>query len=128
MNWIKLYYFGKVSSKKNSHRAVFNPRTRKMSVIRDAAARNNEADITAEFYRQYCKQRIEWKPPLSVTIEIWEESHRRHDLDNQASTILDALKESVIPEDNVKVVQELVVRYMGVDAEHPRAAVTVKEM
>ena len=128
MNWIKLYYFGKVSSKKNAHRAVLNPRTRKMMVIRDASARSNEADIIAEFSKQFSERRIEWKLPLSVRMEIWEESRRRHDLDNQASTILDALKESVIPDDNVNVIQELIVCYMGVDAEHPRVAVTVKEL
>lgn len=128
MNQVELVFHGKISSKKNAHRAVFNPRTRKMRVIREASVRNNEADIIAEFYQQYCNKRVEWKPPLSVTIEIWEESRRRHDLDNQASTILDALKEVVIPDDNVSVVQELIVRYMGVDAQFPRARVIIREL
>ena len=55
--------------------------------------------------------------------------HRRRDLDNQATAILDALVLSrVIPDDSSQIVQKLIVEYMGVCKEQPRAEIQIEEI
>ena len=64
-----------------------------------------------------------------VTIGIYAKDYTRRDLDNQATSILDGLVAAgVIPDDNTKYVRSLLISYLGVDKNDPRAKITILEM
>ena len=64
--------------------------------------------------------------PLGVSIRIWEKDKTRRDLDNQATSVLDALvRAGVIEDDSVRVVQKLNVELAGFDKKVPRAEIEI---
>lgn len=126
---VKLIFRGVIHSKKNSKQIIKNRRTGRLMVISSNKAREMESEMTNQFISQIgmC-HRVPSDEPVSVTINIWEESNRRHDLDNQATSILDALVAAgVVPDDCVKYIQELNVYFAGVDRDDPRAEIEIKE-
>lgn len=135
MNEVTLTYHGVIYSKKNSKRIVTNWRTGKPSIISNINAKNQEVkmawDLCAEAREQGWKclwEEVDHFPMFEVVIEIWNKDHRRRDLDNQATAILDALVAAqVIPDDSVDFLPKLSVRYRGIDKEDPRAKITVRE-
>lgn len=63
---------------------------------------------------------------IEVVVEIWNKDARKHDLDNQLSTILDALtKAQVLPDDSQLTVAKVTAEYKGIDRDDPRAEITV---
>ena len=61
-----------------------------------------------------------------MIVEVWNKDNRKHDLDNQVSTILDALvKAGVIPDDSQTTVQKITAEYKGIDKDDPRAEITI---
>lgn len=61
-----------------------------------------------------------------VEMEIWNKDRRKHDLDNQVSTVLDALvKAEVLPDDSAETVWYVSAEYMGVDKKMPRVKVVL---
>ena len=86
--------------------------------------------MAREFEAQAAK--AEWEANTDTTYEvsifIWTKDRTRRDLDNQATSILDALVAAgVIPDDSMKYVISLQVEFMGVDKNDPRAEVTVRK-
>lgn len=62
--------------------------------------------------------------PISVTMVFFNTDNRRHDLDNQSSSILDTLvKAGVLEDDNQTKVDSLQLQYGGVDKESPRCEI-----
>ena len=130
MSHIELTYHGAVYSKKNSKRIIINRRTGRPQIISNQRAREMEAAMAKEFQAQAAG--VEWKADTNaiykVTIYIWAKDHVRRDLDNQATSILDALVAAgVIPDDSMKYVISLQVEFMGVDKNDPRAEVMVRK-
>lgn len=124
---LQLVHRGVVLSKKNSKRIIRNPRTGKPMVASNKAVKDNEHNMTDEFSIQTLGQA---KPIAccAVSIKIFEPNCQRRDIDNQATSILDALvKAQVIADDSYKCVQELNVRFEGVDRENPRAEIRIIE-
>ena len=122
---ITLVYRGTVYSKKNSKRIVRNKRTGRMSLISSEAAQGNERDMANQFKSQVKKQ-IDF--PCEIDIKIFEPNFTRRDLDNQATSILDALKASeVIIDDDFKHVPAVSVKFGGVNNQNPRAEITIRE-
>lgn len=133
-----LTYYGVIYSKKNSKRIITNHRTQRPMIVSSERAKAMEQDMASQFATQFSKlfdsnylhpQPVETcqGKPLKVSISIWEKDRTRRDLDNQATSILDALVEAgVIADDSVKVVQELNVRMMGIDKFDPHATVEIE--
>ncbi|MBQ2672607.1 RusA family crossover junction endodeoxyribonuclease [Candidatus Saccharibacteria bacterium] len=133
-----LMYHGVIYSKKNSKRIITNHRTRRPMIVSSERAKAMEQNMASQFsaqfneiYRNYYlhPQPVETcqGKPLKVSVFIWEKDRTRRDLDNQATSILDALVEAgVIADDSVKVVQELNVRMMGIDKFDPHALVEIE--
>ena len=62
--------------------------------------------------------------PISMTMVFYNGDRRRHDLDNQSSSILDTLvKSGVIEDDNQNFVESLQLSYGGVDKDNPRCEI-----
>ena len=85
--------------------------------------------MAKEFQAQAAKAKWKASPDTTyeVSIFIWTKDRTRRDLDNQATSILDALVAAgVIPDDSMKYVISLQVEFMGVDKNDPRAEVVVR--
>lgn len=134
MDELELIYNGVVTSKKNSKQIIFNRRSGRPMLISNRRAKKQENIMALEFFAQAHEQG--WKcnedretSTFAISIQIWNKDHRRRDLDNQATAILDALVcGGVIPDDGVDFVPRLNVEYKGIDRENPRAIVKIKEI
>lgn len=139
MKTISLTYHGTVLSKKNRHIT-----TRQGIVVPDARAKANEADMVSQFLIQLKKQGgaaalvkthterlVEAQQNgtiYSIRMIIFNETNRRRDLDNQATSILDALtKSGAIVDDCARFVRSILVVYGGIDKEDPRAEIEIQE-
>lgn len=68
------------------------------------------------------------KYPLCITMIFFNKDNRRHDLDNQSSSILDTLvKADIIEDDNQNKVECLQLQYGGVDKENPRCELYIDD-
>lgn len=127
MKKIELIYYGTVISKKNTKRIIKNSRSGKPMLISNKTALANEQDMVDQFSAQTLRQ----ENPIEkckISIVIYEPNLQRRDLDNQATSILDALtKSEVIKDDSIKCIKELNVRLGGIDRESPKAIVTITE-
>jgi len=127
---VKLTYHGVIYSKKNNKRIVTNKYTQKPIIVSSVRAKSNEWNMADEFKAQALEAR--WQPEEGaryvVRIKIWEKDRTRRDLDNQATSILDALVlAGIIPDDSVSCVVKLSVAYMGIDKYDPHADIIVAE-
>ena len=127
----KTSYYGQVTGKKNNKVISINQRTgrpfvrmndrakvQELSMINSFAHDLEYSDFTSE---DFLDKRIE------VLIEVWNQDKRKHDLDNQLSTVLDALvKARVLPDDSQETIWCEKAAYMGVDKDDPRVLVTIK--
>lgn len=139
----RLRYKGKVLSKKNRH--VVARIGRRLAVLPDHEATQNEQAIASQFTAQM--KQDEWlknrtfkdKTRLvldaersgaeyEIAITITQSDGIRRDLDNQTSTIMDALvKAGAIPDDCRKFVKVIIIRDGGVSKDEAGAIVTIKE-
>ena len=129
-----LTYYGVIYSKKNSKRIITNRRTGRPMIVSNDKAKAMENDMATQFSSAIRNLYLVSMPPattfcgkpLKITVEIWQKDKTRRDLDNQATSVLDALVAGgIIADDSVNVVRELSVKMMGIDKEHPRAIVII---
>lgn len=123
-------YFGQVTGKKNNKVVSINRRTGKPFVRMNDLAKAQEREMVSDFQDDMMAQGLkpDWAEArrIEVVVEVWNKDARKHDLDNQVSTILDALvKAEVIPDDSQTTVQKITAEYKGVDKLDPRADITV---
>ena len=128
---ICLTYRGVVYSKKNSKSIITNRRTGKPQIVSNQRAKAMEADMVNQFQEQALIQGWETGKGCiyCVAIGIYAKDYTRRDLDNQATSILDGLVAAgVIPDDSTKYVRSLLIDFLGVDKNDPRAKITILEM
>lgn len=125
---MKLYliYNGVIYSKKNSKKIIRNWRTGKPLITSNDRAKSMEEDMILQFMLQSRNYDYKLNQPLGISIRIWEKDKTRRDLDNQATSVLDALvRAGVIEDDSVRVVQKLNVELAGYDKKNPRAEIII---
>ncbi len=123
---LKLTYHGKVLSKKNSKQIIWNHRTRKPMMISNPSAKANENSMIDEFSTQTLNQ---YHPieKCRIRVVIYEPNYQKRDLDNQVTSILDALVSAeVIANDSFKCVTEINAKFGGIDRSDPRAEILIK--
>lgn len=116
---------GATPSKKNNKQIVRNKKTGQPFII--SSTRHNEWEKNAleelkEQYKNYKNEKVDY--PVSILAIFYNKDKIRKDLDNQITTVLDALvKAKILKGDDVRYVAELHVEYGGVDKDNPRAEV-----
>ena len=134
----RLIYHGTVLSKKNRHIM-----TRQGGIIPDPKARANEQDMIDQFIPQLRKQGgtriftqthterlLEAKAKQTtyrIKAKFYHQSNRRRDLDNEMTSVLDALtKSGAIADDCRQFVKLLYVEDGGIDSNDPRAEIAIE--
>ena len=135
---IKLVYAGVILSKKNRHIISSHG-----AVIPDAKARENERDMTQQFMQQLRRFKITDAFTMSeaervlkakqrhtryfVRFDIYAGNNIRRDLDNQTTTLFDALvRAGALADDSRKFIEGFAVYDGGIDKENPRAEITIR--
>lgn len=126
---IKLEYHGVVTAKKNSKQIVFNRKTHRPMLVSNSRATSQEHEMVTVFKQQMKQQG--WTTgegdTYCVEIKVINKDHRRRDLDNQATAILDALvRAGALIDDDANHVKQLDIEYLGVDKENPSAQIIIK--
>ena len=129
----RLTYHGIVLAKKNRHIISKNG-----AIIPDTKARANEQDIMNQIASQ-----LEWQDAMKsqtermleanrngwkygIDFKIWAGNAIRRDLDNQTSTLLDALvKIGALPDDSTKFLERISVQHMGIDKHDPHVEIEI---
>lgn len=114
---LQLYYEGVIYSKKNS-KQIIQVHGRPV-LISNKNAKKNEQDMANEFRFQTLK--AHWKPEgkYSVSMYFTRKDNVRRDLDNLATSVLDALVlGGALQDDNIKNVGELHIYDMGVNEQN----------
>lgn len=124
---LQLNYKGVVISKKNSKVIRKNRRTGRNYITSNDTAKRNEADMVASFMEQlkgaYTDKDL---CPCSIAVTIYEPDAHRRDLDNQLTSIMDALvRAKVITDDSNRNVYGASVRLGGIDYDNPRAEIVI---
>ena len=123
-------YFGQVTGKKNSKVIAINRHTGRPFVRMNDKAKAQEKEMVENFvydmkFYKLSPEDFDGKR-IEVAVEFWNQDKRKHDLDNQLSTVLDALvKAQILPDDSQETVFKVTAEYKGVDREDPRALITI---
>lgn len=116
---------GNVPSQKNGKRIV--KRGNRPILISSQAVLDWKEMAVAELQQQFAGYTITGYP-ISLTLEFYFDNKRRHDLDNAAAGVMDALSASgVIVDDSVAYVDTLILKYGGLDKQSPRAIIYIEE-
>ena len=135
---IKLIYHGTILSKKNRHIISSHG-----GVIPDKKARENENDIIQQLTLQLRKYNVvdiftttETERVLKakakhtryfVKFDLYAGNNIRRDLDNQATTLFDALvKAGALADDSRNFIEGFAVYDKGVDKKNPRAEIAIR--
>ena len=125
-----LEYHGQVVAKKNNKVISVNKSTGRPFVRMNDKAIAQEADMAYQFQNDFINQGFiePLHGELSVSIWVRNKDKRAHDLDNQISSILDALvKGKVIEDDSQKYIKYITAKTDGVDKEDPRVQIIIHE-
>ena len=122
MATIKFTIQGRVPSKKNSRRAIYVKGRTIMIANKKYAEWHKDASA------QLVAMRVgKAEGKLAITILLYPPDRVKGDLSNKAESVMDLLVDcGVIEDDNWFVVDELILRFGGIDKVNPRAEVTIE--
>lgn len=123
---MKLIISGTVPSLKNS-KQIYRTRSGKPFITSSDKAKEWTETAVTELQEQFKGYRVT-DYPITVAMMFYNKDNIRRDLDNQCSTVLDALRHSgVIAEDDNKHINCLVIKYGGLDKTNPRVEIELKD-
>lgn len=65
---------------------------------------------------------------IKMEVVIYNPDYRKRDLDNQLCTINDTIKGILIDEDDGKTLQDIHIKWGGIDKENPRAEISISSI
>lgn len=129
---LRLWFSGVVVSKKNSKVIRLNHQTGQRFITSNSVAKQNEAAMVAQFREQveqikgYCATAMS---PCAIEFRVWEPDYKRRDLDNQITSVLDALvKAEVLNDDSIGTLRGIMVNLEGIDPENPRVEIVIRKV
>lgn len=120
---MKLTITGNVPSQKNRKIISVNRATNRPFLRSAPAVKEWQEHAKRELQAQW-KDLVTTGYPISVSVVVYFDNLRNHDLDNALGSIMDALVAAeIIEDDNVKFVDTISVSYGGHDKLHPRCEI-----
>lgn len=114
---------GIIPSKKNSKKVIPDWKHRRVRLITAPEVQNWEKVVQSGVMGM---GKIDG--PVKMEIVIYNPDLRKRDLDNQLCSINDAIKGVLFEEDDGKVLQDIHIRWGGVDKNNPRAEITISPL
>lgn len=124
---MKLTILGNTPSQKNRKIISVNRATGRPFLRSAPAVKAWQESAVLQLKTQFKNYKVTGYP-ISLNVEIYYDSKRRHDLDNALSSVLDALVAAeVIPDDSTEFVECISVSFGGVDKINARSEVWLDE-
>lgn len=120
---LKLVIKGTIPSKKNSKKVIPDWKHRRVRLITAPEIQDWEKMVQNGVIGM---GKVDG--PVKMEIVIYNPDFRKRDLDNQLCSINDAIKGVLFEEDDGKVLQDIHIRWGGVDKENPRAEITISPL
>ena len=122
---MKLTITGNVPSQKNGKRIV--KQGNRTLVISNQRVLDWKRAAIIELKNQF-RGLVVTDYPISLVLIFYFDNKRRHDLDNAAAGVMDALTDAeIIEDDNVNFVDCITLQYGGIDKTNPRVEVFLDE-
>lgn len=122
---MRLVIEGKVPSKKNA-RNIF---VRNGRIVNVPSVRYKEWRDSAivQLKQQFGGYKVSGYP-IGLDVVIYYGDMRRHDIDNALGSIMDALTDAqIIEDDDTEHISSISVQFGGVDKEHPRCEIFLED-
>ena len=129
MNVYRGVYYGQVLAKKNSKSIGF--RNGKPFIRNNNRVSVQESEMAKKFQDDFIEEGFieSFESGVEVIVEIWNQDRRCRDLDNQISTVLDALVlGGIIKDDSQDYVRRIKGYVRGIDKENPHVIATIYEI
>lgn len=117
---LKITIKGIIPSKKNSKKVIPDWRHRRVRLITDPKVQEWTKDVQNGLIGL-----PKISGPVKMEVVIYNSDFRKRDLDNQLCTINDTIKGYLFDEDDGKILQDIHIRWGGVDKENPRAEIVI---
>ena len=123
---MKLVINGTVPSLKNS-KQIFRTASGRPFITSSDKAKTWMTTAVAELQEQFKGYKIT-DYPISVVLVMYNKDRIRRDLDNQTSSILDAMRHAgVVADDDWKHIDCLTIQFGGIDKLNPRCEIYIDE-
>lgn len=120
---MKLEIKGNTPALKNAKQIFMNKRTGKPFITSSNLSKEWQADAKRQLQEQFEGYKVSGYP-ISIAMEFYFKTKRAKDLDNAATSVLDALVHAgVIEDDNINYVDNLSISFEGFDKENPRVII-----
>ncbi len=124
---MKLTIHGNTPSQKNNKEIAINRKTGQRFVRSNDRVKAWQETAIQELALQFTGYKVT-DYPIALNLIFYFDNDRRHDLDNAAAGVMDALvKAEILEDDHVKFVSCLTLQYGGVDKENPRCEIYIDE-
>lgn len=119
---------GNTPSQKNRKIISVNRRTNRPFLRSANGVREWKTSAVYQLIQQRGASVNSFSGPVIVKVTIYYGDRRRHDLDNALSSIMDALVEAgIIEDDDYNHVRTIIIWFGGYDKTNPRAEITINE-
>lgn len=120
---MKLEIKGNTPALKNAKQIFINKRTGKPFITSSNLSKDWQASAKEQLTEQFEGLKVSGYP-ISIAMEFYFKTKRAKDLDNAATSVLDAMVSAgVIEDDNINFVDNLSISFGGFDKDDPRVII-----
>lgn len=122
---MRLVVAGKTPSKKNS-RNIF-VRNGKICNVPSKLYKEWHEYATIQLKQQFAGYKVA-DYPIDISVVVYYGTEHRHDLDNALGSIMDALVDAqIIEDDDVHHISQITIQHGGLDKKNPRAEIFLED-